>query len=505
VRGFLASAASGDVKQAWHTIRDHNPLPGVCGRVCYHPCESNCNRAGLDGAVSVHDVERAIADEARSRRLRPRPAPITLPPRLVAVVGSGPAGLSAAYQLARRGCGVTVFDAMPRPGGMLRYGIPAFRLPRQILDAEIALLHQMGIHFVCRTRVGAEIAALGSFDAVLLAVGRWRSRPAGLPGEGLPGVRPAVTFLREINGGLLERMSGPIVVIGGGDTAVDAARVARRLGGDPTVVYRRSRADMPSHPDEADRAEAEGVRFVLHAAPLRFIERSGRLAAVEFQRTRPGRTEAGGLGLPEPIPGATFTLPAAVALTALGEELERDAVQALLDATATRLQADGWGRTRFPTVFAGGDAATGAGTVAEAIGSGRRAAEAILALFRGQEPVNGRGGRRTTADDLNLAYFPSVPRHAPRTSVGADACARTFDEVVCGLDWTGAQAEATRCFRCGLCTQCDVCVNACPNRAVRHDATSGAYGVDLDRCQGCGTCAEACPTGALVIEPEILR
>ena len=504
VRRFLALAAAGDVKGAWHAIRDHNPLPGVCGRVCYHPCESTCLRARLDAAVAIHDVERAVAEEARARRLRPRAAPIVLPPRLVAVVGSGPAGLSAAYQLARRGCGVTVFDAMPRPGGMLRYGIPAYRLPRQVLDAEIALLHQMGVHFVCRTRIGAEITALGSFDAVFIGIGRWRPTPGSLPGESLPGVRPALAFLRDVNSGDEGPVAGPIVVVGGGDTAVDAARAARRLGGDPTLVYRRAQEDMPSHPDEVARARAEGVRFVFQAAPVRFVERSGRLAEIEFQRMRPAAADASGRRRPEPVAGATFRLPAALALTAIGEELERESVASLLDATAARIKADGWGRTPIPAIFAGGDATTGAGTVVEAIGSGRRAAEAILAHFRGEEPAKGHRGERLAAEGPNFDYFPSVPRHSPPTTGPAGGTAHAFDEVVHGLDWISAQAEAKRCFRCGECTQCDRCVEVCPNRAFTRDAASGGYAVDVEKCQACGTCAASCPTGALILAPRVL-
>jgi len=503
VRAFLAFAAAGDVKSAWHTIREHNPLPGVCGRVCYHPCERQCNRAPMDGGVSVHAVERAIADEARARRLRPRSSPIVLPPRLVAIVGSGPAGLSAAFHLARRGCGVTVFDAMPRPGGMLRYGIPAYRLPRQVLDAEIALLHQMGVHFVCRTKVGPEIGALGSFDAVFVAVGSWQSVNAGVEGQDLPGVRPGLEFLKDVNSGAAEGISGPVVVIGGGNAALDAARASLRLGGEVTVVYRRDKEDMPAHPDEIAQAEVEGVRMIFHAAPSRFVGRDGRLAEIGFQRMRPGAADATGRGQPEPIPGSTFTLPAAMALTAIGEELEREAVAALISDTAARLPFDSWGRTGLPAIFAGGDAATGPGTVVEAIGSGRRAAEAMSAMFREEEPANGARGERMTIEGLNLFYFPSVPRSVQRHHEATGGLVRTFEEVVEGLTWTQAQTEASRCFSCGACTHCDNCVIFCPDTSVSRDPGTGEYLVDLAHCKGCGLCATECPTGALTLQPEI--
>jgi 2-oxoacid:acceptor oxidoreductase delta subunit (pyruvate/2-ketoisovalerate family) len=502
VRAFLAQAAEGDVEGAWRTIREKNPLPGVCGRVCYHPCELNCNRRAVDERVAIHAVERAIADQARLRRLGPDPAPLVLPPRLVAIVGSGPAGLSCAHHLARRGIGTTVFDAMPRPGGMLRYGIPGYRLPRETLDAEVALLNQAGVNFACRTRVGAEIDALGSFDVVFVAVGLWRSRPAGVPGQDLPGVRSGLDFLREVNHRGGAPLAGPVVVIGGGNTALDAARTALRLGGQPTIVYRRSREDMPAHPDEVAQAEAEGIPIVFHAAPLRFLERHGRVAAVEFQRMRPGAPDASGRRRPEPIPGATFLVEAGLALTAIGEEIERESLVEALVLEYGRLAADVWGRTSHRAVFAGGDAATGAGTVVEAIGSGRRAAEAIAGFFEGRDPVAEAQATRVDVSGVNLFYFRPRPRARPTHR--SDGGARTFDEVVSGLTWTQAAAEAARCASCGACTRCDNCLVFCPDAAIARDP-SGGYTIDFSHCKGCGICAAECPRGALTLVPEDLR
>lgn len=502
VRRVLTLVAEGDVAGAWHTIREHNPLPGVCGRVCYHPCENLCNRAPLDGAVAVHSIERAIADEARARRLRPRALPIVLPPRLVAIVGSGPAGLSCAYHLARRGIGVTVFDAMARPGGMLRYGIPEYRLPRRVLDAEIALLHQMGVHFVCKTRVGAEIGTLGSFDAVFLALGLQQSKRVGLPGQHLEGVRSGLQFLREANAERADALSGPVVVIGGGNTALDTARMALRLGGEPTIVYRRARADMPAHPDEIAQAEAEGIGIVTLAGPLRFVNGGERLTAVEFQRMRPGAPDASGRARPEPIPGDTFTLAARWAFTAIGEELEHDELVESLSQAGGYLRADGWGHTRDPIIYAGGDAATGAGTVVEAIGSGRRAAEAIAARFLSAAPVPRDGSVRVEFGNVNVFYFPTTPRIQP-PHVPAVTRIHGVDEVVQAISWSEAMAEASRCMSCGFCTQCDTCLTFCPDSAISRDRDRGGYAVDLNHCKGCGICATECPRGALVLAPEV--
>lgn len=501
VRTWLALAAEGDVEGAWRTIRAHNPLPGVCGRVCYHPCETRCNRAVLDEPVAIHAVERALADEALRRRLGPEPVGAQLPPRLVAIVGAGPAGLSCAHHLARRGCHVTVFDAMPRPGGMLRYGIPAYRLPREILDAEIALLHQLGVRFVGRVRWQSHMTALESFDATFVAIGLQRSRSIGVPGQHLPGVRSGLDFLRQVNGGAAETLAGPVVVIGGGNTALDAARAALRLGGEPTIVYRRRKEDMPAHPDEIAQAETEGIRFVFLAAPVAFLEANGRVAAVELQRMRPGPPDASGRSRPEPIPGATFTLPAAHVLTAIGEEVEREAVESLLDRASGRLAADRWGRTTMRALFAGGDAATGAGTVVEAIGSGRRAAEAIAAFFEGRDPVEAAWAERVGPEHLNVFYFAPKPRLVlPRRPV-ASAVA-SFEEVVGSRGWAAAQAEAARCAACGHCTRCDTCLTFCPDAAIRR--TPGGYEIDERHCKGCGLCAAECPRGAISLVPEVL-
>ncbi|MGE3841015.1 MAG: FAD-dependent oxidoreductase [Vicinamibacterales bacterium] len=503
VRQVLSLAADGDVEGAWRLIREHNPLPGVCGRVCYHPCELACNRMRVDEPIGVHLVERALADQARARHYGPESAALARPPRLVAVIGAGPAGLSCAYQLARRGNHVTVFDACARPGGLLRYGIPAYRLPRDVLDAEIALLHQLGVRFVGRARWNRDMMNLESFDATFLAVGLQHSREAGIPGERLQGVRTGLDFLRDVNltGG--QQMTGPVVVIGGGNTALDAARCALRLGGCPQIVYRRGREDMPAHPDEIAEAEAEGIPFMFHAAPVRFLRQGGHVSEVECQRMRPGPPDASGRRRPEPIPGATFRLPARLVLTAVGEELEREVVADLADATSGRILADRWGRTSHRGFFAGGDAATGAGTVVDAIGSGQRAAIAMLALFDGNDPQESGLVRRVGGDDLNLFYFETAAAARPPHRSQAEARG-TFEEVVAGLAWDEARREARRCVSCGLCTGCGTCVTYCPDVAIRPSGTTG-YEIDYAHCKGCGLCAQECPRGALTLTTEAGR
>ena len=507
VRAYLRHAAEGNVEAAWRTILEHNPLPGICGRVCYHPCERNCNRDALDEAVAVHAIERAIADEARKQHFRvERPAPSNHA-RNVAIIGAGPAGLSCAYHLALRGHLPTIFDAMPEPGGMLRYGIPPYRLPREVLDAELESLWHLGVGFQGNARFGETLAweDLNSYAAVFVAVGANRSRDAKVPGEDLTGVRSGLDFLRAANAGRESRITGNVVVIGGGNTAMDTARTALRLGATSvTVAYRRGREHMPAHPDEIAQAETEGIEFIFEVAPVRFTGEKGRLSGVELQRMRLGAPDASGRPRPEPIPDSNFRVDATHAFTAIGEDVDLEPFAAAIDTDRGRFYADLWGRTTLPAVFAGGDAATGAGMVVNAIGSGRRAAEAIDAWLAGRDPEEIPQLERVGASDVNFFYFRpearAIPAHLPR-----EQARRSMDEVVAGLDWNGAMREALRCMTCGSCTECDNCYVFCPDAAVRHDEHSGAYIVDLAHCKGCGICAAECPRGAIVLVPEETR
>lgn len=507
VRRFLTLAAAGDVEGAWRTIVQHNPLPGICGRVCYHPCEAGCNRAGLDEPIAIHAVERAIASEALRRNLAQQVAE-SRPPLTgarVAVVGSGPAGLSCAYHLALRGHAVTIFEAEVEPGGMLRYGIPEYRLPRQVLDDELRLLRALAVDVRTSMRLGANLAweDLLEYDGIFVGVGIQRSRGSGVPGEQLGGVLPALHFLRDVNAGGDIRLSGRVVIIGGGNTAIDAARVALRQDAQVTVAYRRSRSEMPAHPDEITQAEREGVKFIFQATPVRFMERKGSVYAVRFQRTRPGAPDASGRRSPEPIPGDLFNLAAHFALTAIGEELDDESIAPALAIARGRVTADRWGRTAIPMVFAGGDAATGAGTVVEAIGSGRRAAEALHTHLLGGDLLEAApDARRVGPSNLNAFYF------ANRARVQVPMLHRTyavtsFKEVAGSLFWKEAESEAARCLSCGLCDECGNCQVFCPDAAVAH--VEGGFVIDYAHCKGCGICVAECPRGAMALVAEEAR
>ena len=508
VRAVLTLAGEGDAVGAWRTIVERNPLPAVCGRVCYHPCETACNRRALDERVAIHAIERAIAAEAARSNAAAAIAG-GLPPATgkgVAIVGSGPAGLSCAYQLARLGHRAVVFEAADEPGGMLRYGIPAYRLPREVLAGEIALLRTLGIEFNFGRRLGATLSwnDLAGFDATFVAVGKQRSKASGVPGETLTGVRPALDVLREVNSGQASCVAGRVVVVGGGNTALDAARVALRHGAATTILYRRSRREAPAHPAEIAQAEREGVRFVFHAAPARYnASAAGVLTAVDCQRMRPGPPDESGRSSPLPIPGDTFSIACDHVLTATGEELDDDAFGDALRIARGRLEADRWGRTTSAPLFAGGDAATGAGTVVDAIGSGRRAAEAIHASLAGGIVSAEAGDARVEVPDLNLFYFFRAARLDESLLQPVEATSG-FREVVQPLAWEDAMAEARRCLSCGACTACGNCVVFCPDAAVQH-ADGGGYAIDYAHCKGCGICITECPRGAMALVPEEAR
>jgi NADPH-dependent glutamate synthase beta subunit-like oxidoreductase/Pyruvate/2-oxoacid:ferredoxin oxidoreductase delta subunit len=400
-----------------------------------------------------------------------------------------------------------MFDAMPEPGGMLRYGIPPYRLPREVLDAELETLWHLGVGVQGGARFGASLAweDLNSFAAVFIAIGANRSKPARVPGDELPGVRSGLEFLRDANTARAGRLGGPVVVIGGGNTAMDTARTALRLGAlSVTVAYRRSREHMPAHPDEIAQAEVEGVKFLFEVAPVRFVNGTGRLTAVELQRMRLGARDSSGRPRPEPVPGSEFHIPAAHAFTAIGEDVEVEPFAPAVDTDNGHIYADVWGRTTLPAVFAGGDAATGAGMVVNAIGSGRLAAEAIDAWLAGRDPVAAGQAERVGSSDVNFFYFRPSGR-ARQAHLPADRAIAGLEEVVQGLDWAGAVREALRCMTCGSCTECDNCLTFCPDVAVHHDRHAGTYSVDVSHCKGCGICAAECPRGAIVLVPEEQR
>jgi NADPH-dependent glutamate synthase beta subunit-like oxidoreductase len=412
---------------------------------------------------------------------------------------------------------------------VLRVGIPEYRLPKKVLDLEIADIKGLGVGFGMKTALGRDVTLDGlraEYDAVFLATGAHKSRRLGVPGEDLPGVVTGLSLLRRINAGERMDVGRRVLVVGGGNTAIDAARSAARLGAAVRVLYRRSRAEMPAHEVEIEEATREGVELRMLCAPVEVIAKDGRAAGLKCTQMRLGKPDASGRRAPEPIPGSEFVLEADTVVTAIGESADFSWAVPGLDAGGDDLVLDAWGRTTLVGVFAGGDAADVSHTVVDAIGAGKRAAIGIDRFLAG-EPVDGllpaigerRGvsigrylgrevahrqgdaGKVVRYADLNPAYFHETARGAMQRLAPAERRSG-FDEVNLGLAPQEALAEARRCLHCGVCNACDNCYLFCPDVAIAHRADAAGYALDLDYCKGCGICVHECPRCAMLMEED---
>jgi NADPH-dependent glutamate synthase beta subunit-like oxidoreductase len=508
IQQWLYEAESGGqgYETAWLELVRANPFPAVMGRICFHPCETACNRAQLDEAVGINSVERFLGDEAiRCGWALPLPAPPT--GRRVLVVGAGPSGLSAAYHLALAGHHVTIREAAEKPGGMMRYGIPAYRLPRETLDAEIERILALGVELRCSEPVGeleAELAD-GRFDAAFLAVGAHVARNVELPGGTAAHVMDAVSMLHGIEDGEVPQLGRRVVVYGGGDTALDAARSARRLtGAEPVVVYRRNRERMPAHPEELQQAEQEGITFrwlstisAAAAAPPAPGEVHGR-ARLQIERMSLDEE-----GMPRPT-GEFEELDADSLILALGQSADLALLEGIegIRIEDGVVEVDGRMMTGRPGIFAGGDMTPGQRMAAVAIGHGGKAARCIDGWLRGLEPEQEPAAELAGFGSLNTWYYSDAPRTV-RPLLEDIRRQSSFEEVVRGLDEDSALFEARRCLSCGNCFSCDNCFGVCPDNAVIKPGPPGEpYAFDLDYCKGCGICAAECPCGAIEMIPE---
>jgi len=496
VQGWLYHAEEGDYETAWRTIMERNPLPAVMGRVCYHPCETACNRGQLDEAVGINSVERFLGDEAIRQDWTV--APLAPPSgRRVLVVGAGPSGLSAAYHLTRLGHRVVVHDAGPAAGGMMRFGIPKYRLPRDVLDAEIGRILDMGVELHLQSKVDDLEATMreGRFDAAFVAVGAHLGKRAYIPAGSASHILDAVSLLRSMEGEAPPELGRRVVVYGGGNTAMDAARTAKRLGAEEAiVVYRRTRARMPAHDFEVEEAIEEGVLVkwlstITHAG-------AGRLTLE--------RMELDDSGFPQPT-GELEELAADSLVLALGQEADLGLLERLpgveFDDGVVRVGPDLM--TGHAGVFAGGDIVPAERTVTVGVGHGSTAARNIDAYLRGATDVPEAEREPAPFEGLNTWYYADAPKTV-RPQLELARRASTFDEVVGGLDASTALFEARRCLSCGNCFACDNCYGVCPDNAVLKLDGGGAYAyaIDLDYCKGCGLCAAECPAGAITMEPE---
>ncbi len=493
IQGWLYQAEDGSYEQAWRHLTEENPFPAVMGRVCYAPCQTACNRGQLDEAVGINAVERFLGDHAIEQGWS-FPAPEQETGRHVLVVGAGPSGLSAAYHLRRLGHTVTVRDGEERAGGMMRYGIPSYRLPRGVLDVEIARIERLGVRFELGARVDSLTDLLPSYDAVFLAVGATRGKRAYVPAGEAARVVDAVELLHDLEALEAPRLGRRVAVYGGGNTALDAARTSLRLGAEEAVVvYRRTRDRMPAHDSEVREALEEGIQ-VSWLSTVQHVDAGS--VVVE-------RMELDADGFPQPT-GETEVLAADTLVLALGQESDLELLTGV-EGVVLRdgvVEVDGRMRTGRVGLFAGGDMVPDDRTVTTAVGHGKLAARNIDAWLRSEEWVHPARPELASYERLTTWYYSDAP-HRMRALLEPSRRRGTFDEVVTGLDEESAQFEARRCLSCGNCFGCDNCFGVCPDNAVRKLGTGAyQYEVDYDFCKGCGLCVEECPSGSIVMVPE---
>jgi formate dehydrogenase major subunit len=487
--------------KAWQRLAEFNPMPATIGRICPHPCEDLCNRKDKDGAVSINAMERFLGDWALSRSLALPPAPMERYAESIGVIGSGPASLSFAYQMARRGYQVTIYDKDDRPGGMLRHAIPDYRLPRDILDAEVDRILALNISLMRGVDVGEDLSLeqlRKEHELVFLGLGAQAARRLNIPGEQGPGVVSGIAYLRQRKQ-RQETGCGPrVIVIGGGNTAIDAARSARREGASVTLVYRRSESEMPATDREVHDARIEGVEFRFLAAPTKIVRDGQKVRQVKIQGMRLAEPDADGRRQPEPIPGEFELLPADTVIVAVSQAPGWHDVDNVLH-TGSWLSAEGDGKLQRG-LFAGGDD-LGPGIASRAIGQGRHAAETAHAELRGLpppplQPENPLVSKESVRADYYADRQRSRESHLPEE----EWLAHPEAEIDLTLGYEQASEEAARCMSCGLCFDCQQCFMYCnAGGFTRLDETGpGKYfAIALDVCEGCGKCIELCPCGYL--------
>ncbi len=495
IQGWLALANEQQWEAAWRRLTDRNPLPATMGRICYHPCEAACNRSHLDSAVNIHALERHLGDLAIANGWRHAMLDEVPKKQKIAVVGAGPAGLSCAFQLARRGYPVTLFDAQPEPGGTLRSGIPAYRLPKGVLADEIETILALGIELHCNTRIGREIGESElreQFDAVFLAIGT--QRPRLYQGDSSRhSVMSGLDFLHRLNRGAPPELPSRVAVIGGGNTAIDVARSARRLGAEVTILSpqdppaeHRTRlgTEMPTSLQEVMEAESERVKL-LHRVGVRRLVRSGEhLSGIEVAHVDRVHDSQGRFN-PVLFDGTEAFVPAGLAIFAIGQQVDWQGLEELRQAA----ESDG--------VWIGGDAGGSPRFAVAAVGSGYQTAMSILAALKyPSAPFEAQKKANISFKQMQPDYFPKRPRREGKViAQPLDG----FDETVQGLAAGEAPEEAARCLSCGVCFQCDNCWHFCPDAAVIKKA-GGGYEIDYDFCKGCGICAQECPCGHIDME-----
>lgn len=485
-------------EEAWYKWMETTPFPSTCGRVCPHPCESECNRTKLEGAVAVNAFERAVGDFGLEKGLVPKKLTDETRSEKVAIIGSGPAGLSCAYHLARRGYPVTVFEAFPKAGGMLRYGIPDYRLPGNILDAEIDRIVKMGVELKLDTIIGKDITYQDlqkDYKAIFVGIGAHKGYSLRIEGEDAANVYTGTEFLHRINTGDMIDVGGKVIVVGGGDTAIDAARISRRMGAEVTILYRRTRTEMPAIEAEIEGALEEGVTIEYLAAPIAITKEGERAAKITCQRMRLGDPDSSGRRRPVPIEGDTYEMDCATLIAAISQEPDFTGFEDLIEGKDW-IKVDDSFKTKVEGVYSGGDNLN-LDIAITAIYHGRKSAEAIHHLVtheKGEDPWGDK--KLVTTDKMATAYYEQKPRTELHELDPEERLKSLNAEVASTLSREDATAEAKRCMSCGMCFDCGTCWSYCQDNAIVKPLHKGEpYKIKMEYCQGCKKCAEQCPCG----------
>jgi len=495
IQAWLGLAQDGQYEAAWRELVRNNPMPSIHGRVCYHPCEDVCNRVHTDSAVSIHAVERFLGDLALEQGWQFE-KPATRSGKKILIVGAGPSGLSAAYHLTRMGHEVEIREAGPVAGGMIHFGIPAYRMPRQELDAEIQRIEDLGVKITLNHRVEDVLAekADGGFDAVFVAVGAHISKKIEIPNRDAGKILDAVTFLTQANKGEKPVLGRRVAIYGGGNTAMDAARTAKRLGVDNAmIIYRRDRSSMPAHDFEADEAIEEGVK-INWLRTIKEIDRSTfKVEIMELDENR----------RPQPT-GRFEELEADTLILALGQDTDTAFLQSVpgieFQADHTVVVDDNM-MTGHSGIFAGGDMVPSERSVTIAVGHGKHAARHIDAFLRGEKYVRAPRHEIIGHERLHLWYRTNAPKRE-QEKIPVERRGQGFDEILQNLSEPEARFEAKRCLSCGNCFECDGCYGACPQDAIIKLGKGNRYRFDFDKCTGCAVCYEQCPCHAIEMIDE---
>jgi len=523
IRETISLIQSGRFEKALENIKSENPFPGMCGRVCFHPCEGHCNRTEYDESVGINALERAVFDYAGTNIGR-EPTKKEKTGKRVVIIGSGPAGMTGAYFLTILGHEVTVFEASSVPGGIPRVGIPRFRLPKDVVDKETGQVIELGVNLRTNTEVGKDISfedVAHSFDVCFIATGAHRSMRLNIPGEDTKGVILGLDLLKAITLEKQINVGTRVAVIGGGNTAVDAARTAKRIGAQEVlIIYRRSAMEMPAYSEEVEEAKKEGTKILYLTVPVKIYSDGQRVNKVECIKTRLGKKDKDGRRQPHKMEGTNFMLDVDTVIAAVGETVEVSFLPSSIERNDSLIKVDHLGRTSMEGVYAGGDVTTLSRSVVEAIASGKRAALGIDIFLKGADEKvfvavqkgeigaismskylvgdynNGEDSDLVSFKDLNVDYFFRSPR-AQVSQLTSTAGVLTFDEVNLGLSKEDAIEEAKRCFQCGHCTLCENCYIFCPDVAITFDEKAFSFIINHELCKGCGICVEECPRNVI--------